>query len=123
MPQIDPELSIKICQLKVFLVFDAISVHFPRFRSKFQHSQINNARTSYALHFLKRTLQRFASNALQNDSKAVEKFRYLRFRANSVLFESFCSQNIGKGSTKTGLIIQKAFKGILADFGWRLAQN
>ena len=43
-----------------FVVFDAISVQFPEV---FVISSIttNNERTSYAIYFLKRTLQRFAS--------------------------------------------------------------
>ena len=43
-----------------FVVFDAISLQFPKV---FVISSItlNNERTSYAIHFLKRTLQRFAS--------------------------------------------------------------
>ena len=43
-----------------FVVFDAISVQFPKV---FVISSItlNNERTSYAIHFLKRTLKRFAS--------------------------------------------------------------
>ena len=72
---------------------------------------------------MKRTLQRFASKTLQKDSKGVDKFQHLRFCATCVLFEPFWSQNVGKRSTKTELIIQLAFKGILADFDWRMAQN
>ena len=56
-----------------------------RIRSKFHHSQLNKKKASFALHFLKRTLQRFASKTLQIDSKAVEKFQHLRFRATCVL--------------------------------------
>ena len=78
----------------------------------FQHNQLNNERTSYALNFL-RTLQRFASKTLQNDSKAVEKLQHHRICATCVLFESFCSQNVGKRSSETEFIIQKAFNGIL----------
>ena len=59
MLQIDPEIAEKF---EVFVVFDAISVEFPRFFVK-GPSTINNEKTSYALHFLKRTFQ------LQNDSK------------------------------------------------------
>ena len=51
----------------------------------FPSNQLNNERTSCASHFLKRTLQRFASKTLQSDSKAVEKFQHLRFRAASFL--------------------------------------
>ena len=48
----------------LFVVFDTISVQFPR---GFVISSItlNNERPSYALHFLKRTLQRFASKTIQ----------------------------------------------------------
>ena len=57
MLKIDLEIAEKI---EVFVVFDAISVPFPRV---FVNSSItlNNETTSYAIHFLKRTLQRFAS--------------------------------------------------------------
>ena len=72
----------------------------------FQYNQFNNETTSYALQFLKRTLQRFASKTLRNDSKAVENFQTLRFCATCVFFESFWSQNVGKRSTKSELIIQ-----------------
>ena len=43
-----------------FVVFDAISVQYPKV---FVISSItlNNKKTSFAIHFLKRTLQRFAS--------------------------------------------------------------
>ena len=53
---------------KVFVVFDAIFVEFPRFFVKGSKT-INNERMSYALHFLKRTFQCFASKTHQNDSK------------------------------------------------------
>ena len=55
--KIDLEIAEKF---EVFVVFDAISVQFPRV---FVNSSItlNNERTSYAIHFLKRRLQRFAS--------------------------------------------------------------
>ena len=95
--QIDTKLSKNLMPILSFLML---------FRSKFQNHQLNNERTSHELHFLKRTLQRFASKTLQNDSKAVEKFKHLRFRATCVLFESFWSQNVGKRSTKTKPIIQ-----------------
>ena len=57
MLKIDLETAEKF---EVFVVFHAISVQFPRV---FVNSSItlNNERTSYAKHFLKRTLQRFAS--------------------------------------------------------------
>ena len=57
MLKIDLEIAEKF---EVFVVFDAISVQFPRV---FVNSSImlNNERTSYAIHFLKRTLQCFAS--------------------------------------------------------------
>ena len=51
-----------------FVVFDAISVEFPRFFVKGSNT-IKNERTSFALHFLKRTFQRFVSKTHQNDSK------------------------------------------------------
>ena len=40
--------------------FDEISVQFPKV-FVFSYITLNNERTSYAIHFLKRTLQRFAS--------------------------------------------------------------
>ena len=101
-PRIDPEI---VKNFEDFVVFNAISVVSERFRPKFQHNQLNNERMSYAFHFLKRSLQRFASKTLQNDSKAVEKFHYLRFGATCVLFESFWSQNDDQRSTRTEFII------------------
>ena len=43
-----------------FIVFDAISVQFPRV-IVISSITLNNGKTSYAIHFLKRALQRFAS--------------------------------------------------------------
>ena len=100
MPQIDPELSKKLN------FFDAFSVQFSK-NFALRSSTINSTtKTSFALHFLKKTLQRFASKTLQNDSKGVEKIQQPRFRATCALFESFGSQNVIKRSTKTELIIQ-----------------
>ena len=65
MLQIDPEIVEKF---EVFVVFDAFSVEFPRFFVKGSNT-INNERTSFALHLLKRTFQRFTSKTLQNVSK------------------------------------------------------
>ena len=60
MLQIDPECVEKI---EIFIVFGAISFEFPRFFV--QHNKnsniINTERKSYALHFLNRMFQRFAS--------------------------------------------------------------
>ena len=57
MAKIDIEIAEKF---EVFVVFDAISVQFPRV---FVDSSItlNNERTSYSIHIFMRTLQRFAS--------------------------------------------------------------
>ena len=65
MLQIDPEI---VKNFEVVVIFDAISVEFPRFSVK-GFNTINNEKTSYALRFLKGTFQRFASKTLQNDSK------------------------------------------------------
>ena len=65
MLQIDLE---NVEKFEVFVVFDGIPVEFPRFFVKGSDT-INNERTSYSLHFLKRTFQRFASKTLLNDSK------------------------------------------------------
>ena len=75
MLQIDPEI----------VVFDAISFEFPRFFVKGSKT-INNGRMSYALHFLKRTFQRFASKTLQNDSKYFKKNQYFRIYITYVYF-------------------------------------
>ena len=93
MPQIDPEVK----NLNFFFVFDAISIQFPRdfvlrkirFTEKMPTQSTNNKRTSFALHFLKRALQRFASKTLQNDSKGVEKFQHHRFVQLLYLLNSF----------------------------------
>ena len=60
MPQIDPEIVEKF---HVFVVFDAISVQFPR-DFVICSNTINNEKLSYAAHFLERTLQRFVSTTL-----------------------------------------------------------
>ena len=57
MLKIDLEIAEKF---EVFVVFDAISVQFPRVFVT-SSMTLNNERTSYAIHFLKRTLHRFAS--------------------------------------------------------------
>ena len=56
LPQIDHEVVEKF---EVFVVFDAIRVKFPR-DFVISSNKINKERTNYELHFLKRTLQRFA---------------------------------------------------------------
>ena len=68
--QIDPEIG-EI--FEVFVVFDAISVGFPIVFVKGSNT-INNGRTSYASHFLKRTLQRFASKTLKIVQKNLTSF-------------------------------------------------
>ena len=62
MPEIDPAI------VEIFVVFDEISVHFP-IDFVISSNTINNERTRYAIIFLKRTLQRFASKTLQKDCK------------------------------------------------------
>ena len=52
MPQSDPELSKKVDVLSFLMQFLYFS---GRFHSKFQHQQLKNERTSFALHLLKRT--------------------------------------------------------------------
>ena len=100
-----------------FVVFDAISVQFPKV---FVISSItlNNERTSYAIHFLKRTLQRFASKTpffLLSTSS---------FLSNPCLhFEAFWIQNDGKGSTRIERLFQSAYREIFADFGSKMAQT
>ena len=86
---------ISICKSKTsqndterFVVFDAISVYFPRdFVLSFKNQL--NERSSYALHFLKRTLRCFLAKTLEHDSKVIKKLQHLHFRAICVLFESF----------------------------------
>ena len=94
-----------------------------KFHSKFQNNQLNNNRTSSALRISKRPLQRFASKTLQNDSKAVEKLQQIHFCGICVLLESFWSQIVGKRSTNFALMNQLVFKGLIADFSWKMAQN
>ena len=98
MLKIDLEIAEKF---EGFVVFDAISVQFPRV---FVNSSItlNNERTSYAIHFLKRTLQRFASKTLFLLSTS-------SFLSSLCLhFEAFWIQNDGKRSTKIERLIQSA---------------
>ena len=87
-----------------FVVFDAISAQFPKV---FVISSItlNNERTSYAIHFLKRTLQRFASNT------NIFLLSTSSFLSNPCLhFEAFWIQNDGKGSTRIERLFQSAFR-------------
>ena len=87
------------------------------FRKILYYVPKSTQRKKRAMHFLRRTLQCFDSETLQNDSKGVEQFQQLSFCATCVLFESFCCQNVSKRSTNTELIVNQAFKGIFADFG------
>ena len=66
MPQVDPEIVEKV--FKVFVLFDAISVKFPRV-FVICSKTIKNERMSFVLRVLRRTLHRLASKTLQNDSK------------------------------------------------------
>ena len=54
MPQIQTEIE------EIIIVFDAFCVQFPR-EIVIRFNTDNNEKTSYAVPFLKRTLQRFAS--------------------------------------------------------------
>ena len=80
MLQIDAETveNILSFSMKFFVVFNEISVKFPKDFVK-RSNTINNERTSYSLNFLKRTLQRFASKTFQNDDNYLGKFQHLRF--------------------------------------------
>ena len=65
------KLTLNCQKTEVFVVFDAISVQFPRDFVPIQSTQ-QQKKTSYALQFLKRKSKRFAKNILQKDSEAVE---------------------------------------------------
>ena len=62
--QIDPKIVVRV---EVSVLCDALSAQYPR-AFGISSKAIKNDRTSFALHFLRRTLQRFASKTLQNDS-------------------------------------------------------
>ena len=97
-----PQIDLRCQNFEVFVVFDAISVDFSK--DFVLSSAIHSTTKKRAMQiFLKRILQCFASQTLQNDSKGVEKFQ-LCFCATCVLFESFWCQNVSKRSTKTELI-------------------
>ena len=61
MPKVDLEIVEKF---EVFVVLNAVSVQFPRV-IVINSIAFENERTSYALHFLKRKLQRFSSKTFQ----------------------------------------------------------
>ena len=65
MPQIDSENFGKLS----FCRFDALSGHFPRAFVISSNTVKMKKNESYAVQYLKSTLQRFASKTLQNDSK------------------------------------------------------
>ena len=90
-----------------FVVFDAISVQFPRV---FVISSItlNNERTSYAILFLKS----FASK-----TPTFFAFIIIVFRQPMSTFEAFWIQKDGKRSTKMERLFQSALREIFADFG------
>ena len=88
-----------------FVIFDAIFVQFPKV---FVISSItlNNERTSYAIHFLKKTLQRFAPK-----TPTFFLLSTSSFLSNPCLhFEAFWIQNDGKGSTRIERLFQSAFR-------------
>ena len=60
MPKVDLEIVGKF-----FVGLDAISVEFPRV-IVISSITLNNEKTSYALHFFRGTLKRFASKTLQH---------------------------------------------------------
>ena len=116
------EVDLDIVEIfELFVVFDAISVQFPRV-FLISSITINNERTSYALHFLKRTLLGFASKTLINFI-AFNIFVF-KFLSNlCLLFESFWIHNDGNCSTKNGRIIQSTLEEIFADIVWKMARN
>ena len=88
-----------------FVVFDAISVQFPRV---FVISSItlNNERTSYAIHFFE---ENFAAFCFKNIN--IFLLSTSSFLSNPCLhFEAFWIQNDGKGSTRIERLFQSAFR-------------
>ena len=103
-----------------FCVFGAISVQFQKDFVNGSNT-IKSEKTSNAVHFLKRTLQRFASKTFQNDSEWVGTFQH--FHVFMQLMRTFAlvwNQNVGKRSTKIDCIIQYAFKKNIPDFGHKV---
>ena len=98
-----------------FVVFDAVSVQFPKV-FVINSITLNNERTSYAIHFLKRTLQRFASK-----TPTFFAFIIIVLSNPCLHFEAFWIQNDGKGSTRIERLFQSAFREIFADFSSKMA--
>ena len=86
---------------------------------------IKNDRTSSALHFLKRSFERFASKTPHNDSQRVEKTQRLRLYTTNVyfsgvrkmakvqicffqIFDKLREMESWIGSTRNELVIQNA---------------
>ena len=88
-----------------FVVFDAIFVHVPKV-FVINSITLNNERTSYAIHFLKKTLQSFASKTptffLLSTSSFLSK--------PCLHFEAFWIQNDGRGSTRIERLFHSAFR-------------
>ena len=107
----------KVEKFEDFVVFDAISVQFPRV-FVFSSITLNNERTSYAIHFLKRTLPRFASKT------PTYLLSLTSFLSNLCLhFEAFWIQKDGKRSTKIKRLFQSALRELFADFGRKMARS
>ena len=120
MPQIDPELS---KTFKVFVVLDAISVQFPK-DFVLSSNKINSTTKERAMNYIFE--ENVAAVCFKYTSEWLQRSRKnstAEFCATWILFESICCQTVGKRSSKkTELVIQNAFKGIFADFGWKIAQ-
>ena len=98
MPQIDPELS-----EKVFVVLDALFVQFPRDFVLKTNTIKSTTKNELCIRNFEENVAAFC---FKNTSKMTRKVSTLRFCATCVLLKSFWSQNVGKPSTKTELIIQ-----------------
>ena len=103
MPRFDSE---GVDKFRVFVVLMQFLYNF-RELSLYVLTVKSTKNESFAVHYLKSTLQRFApkhSRMTPNESK--NRKSSTRFFATYVLFESFSSQNVGKRSTRMELIIQ-----------------
>ena len=89
MPQIHPELSKSLKFSSFCCNFCTIS---ERFRSKFQHNQLNNKRTSFVSHFLKRKWQRFFQRHFRMTPKESKYFNTFVFEQLVNFLNSFGSR-------------------------------
>ena len=97
------KLTLNCQKTEVFVVFDAISVQFPRDFVPIQSTQ-QQKKNELCITVFEEKVEAFCEKYTSEGLRSGRK--HLRFCATCVLFESFWSQSVGKRSTKIELIIQ-----------------